>query len=325
MSLQRREFITFLGSAAAWPLAARAQKSAMPVVGYLRTGAGSPKLLPAFRQGLASMGFVEGQNVTLDLRYADDRPDRLPALAAGLVRREVALIYAGDTTSSLAVKAATTTIPIVFRTGGDPVSLGLVPSLNRPGGNITGVSFLATSTAAIRLEMLHEAVPKATVIGVLVNPHNPTAEPEARDAEAAARKLGLELHVAKATNEGEIDTAFVALAERRASALSIVGDGFFTSRVLQLVLLSARHAIPSIYNVPDFPEAGGLMSYGASNADADRLGGVYVGRILKGDKPADLPVQQSVKVELIINMIAAKVLGVSFPLTLLGRADQVIE
>jgi putative tryptophan/tyrosine transport system substrate-binding protein len=329
--MRRREFITLLGGVAAassvsWPLVARAQqRQAMPVVGYLRTGVGSTKVLPAFRQGLASMGYVDGQNVAIDPRYADDHADRLPALASDLVHRQVAVIYAADNASAVAAKAATTTIPIVFRIGADPLGLGLVPSLNRPGGNITGVSFLSSTTTAIRVQMLHEAVLKATVIGVLVNPTNPNAEPDAKEAEEAASKLGLEFHVVQASNAQAIDAAFAALAERRVGALAIAGDGLFSNRIVQLAILSARHAIPAIYNTRDFPDAGGLMSYGASPFDADRLGGVYVGRILKGDKPADLPVQQSVKVELMLNLIAAKAFGVTFPLTLLGRADEVIE
>jgi putative ABC transport system substrate-binding protein len=258
-------------------------------------------------------------------RYTDFQNDRLPALAADLLRRQVALIYAGDVGAAVAAKAANTTIPIVFRTGVDPVSLGLVASLNRPDGNITGVSFLVTTTVAIRLQMLHEAVPKAAVVGALVNPTNPAAEPQTREAQEAARKLGLELHVLHASSDQDIDAAFATLVQRRAGALAIDGDPFFASRLVQLAILSARHTIPAIYPQRDFPDAGGLMSYGASNIDADRLAGVYAGRILKGDKPADLPVQQSVKVELIINLKTAKALGVDFPLTLLGRADEVIE
>jgi putative ABC transport system substrate-binding protein len=283
------------------------------------------KNLTAFRQGLGSIGYVEGRNVAIEYRYADFLNDRLPALAAELIRRQVALIYAGDTPAAVAAKAANTTIPIVFRTGADPVSLGLVASLNRPGGNITGVAFLSTTTEAIRLQMLHEAVPKAAVIGALVNPANPNAEPNTREAQEAARKLGLELHVLPASSDQDIDAAFATLVQRRVGALAIDGDNFLANRMVQLAILSARHAMPASYTTHDFPDAGGLMSYGASTIDADRVGGVYVGRILKGDKPADLPVQQAVKVELIINLKTAKALGVVFPLTLLGRADEVIE
>jgi putative ABC transport system substrate-binding protein len=325
--MRRRGFITLVGGAAAWPIAARGQQRTMPVVGYLRAGAraASAQQDAAFRQGLGSMGFEESRNLTIDSRYTENQNDRLPALAADLVRRQVAVIYAGDSAPAVAAKAATTTIPIVFRVGGDPVQLGLVASLNRPGGNITGVSRLTTATGAIRLQVLHEAIPKATVMGLLVNPTNPNAEPDTREAQEAARKLGLELHVVGASNAQEIDTAFATLAQRHAQALVIDGDGLFGNRRQQLVVLTSRHALPAIYGGRDFPDAGGLMSYGTSLLDAERLGGVYVGRILKGDKPPDLPVQQSVKVELIINLIAAKALGVTFPLTLLGRADEVIE
>jgi putative tryptophan/tyrosine transport system substrate-binding protein len=326
--MQRREFITLIGSAAAaWPLAARAQQQAMPVVGYLRSASRTASLSndAAFRDGFGSLGFVEGRNLAIDYRYAENQNDRLPALAADLVRRQVKLFYAGDNLAAVTLKAATTTIPIVFRIGGDPIQLGLVPSLNRPGGNLTGVSFLTTTTGAIRLQMLHEAVPNAAVMGLLINPANPQAEPGTREAQEAARKLGLELHVVGASNVQEIDAAFAAIVQRHVQALVIDGDPLFFARRQQLAVLTVRHAMPAIYGSRGFPDAGGLMSYGASNIDADRLGGVYVGRILKGDKPADLPVQQSVKVELIINMITAKALGVTFPLTLLGRADEVIE
>jgi putative tryptophan/tyrosine transport system substrate-binding protein len=332
--LRRREFVTLLSRAAAmsstiWPLATRAQQRALPVIGYLTGGSSAAsnyiKNLAAFRQGLGSIGYVEGQNVAIEYRNADSQNDRLPALAADLLRRQVALIYAGDNAAAVAAKAANTTIPIVFRIGGDPISLGLVASLNRPGGNMTGVSFLSTTTVAIRLQMLHEAVPKATVIGALVNPANPNAEPDTREAQEAARKLGLELHALHASSDQDIDAAFATLVQRRTGALFIDGDPFFGARLVQLAILSARHALPAIYATREFPDAGGLMSYGASNFDANRLGGVYAGRVLKGDKPADLPVQQAVKVELIINLKTAKALGLTFPLTLLGRADEVIE
>jgi putative ABC transport system substrate-binding protein len=326
--MRRRDFITLLGGAAAtWPLAARAQQPALPVVGYLR-GDGRVSSAPldaAFRQGLASMGFEERRNVTIDYRYVDGQYDREAAEVADLIRRQVAVIYAADNPAALAAKAATATVPIVFRTGGDPIQLGLVTSINRPGGNVTGVTFLSTATAAIRLQMLHEAVPGATVMGRLVNASNPTMESNTKEAQDAADKLGIELHVASATNAQEIDAAFASLVERRVQALLIDGDSFFSSRCLQLAVLSVRHAMPSIYTGRALPDVGGLMSYGASNVDADRLGGVYVGRILKGEKPATLPVQQSTKVELVINLIVAKALGLSLPLTLLGRADEVIE
>jgi putative ABC transport system substrate-binding protein len=326
--MRRRTFLSLAGStAAAWPLAVRAQQPAMPVVGYLRSGsrAASTSSEAAFHKGLASVGFVEGRNVAIDYRYDENQTDRLPALASDLVRRPVALIYAASDAPAVTAKAATTTIPIVFRIGGDPIQLGLVPSLSRPGANLTGVSFLNTTTGAIRMQMLHEAAPNATVIGLLVNPTNPQAEPDTQEAQEAARKLGLELHVVGASNAQEIDTAFATLVQRRVQALVIDGNTVFTSRRQQLAALTTRHAMPAIQPQRGFPDAGGLMSYGASGIDADRLAGTYVGRILKGDKPADLPVQQSVKVELIINLITAKVLGVTFPLTLLGRADEVIE
>jgi putative ABC transport system substrate-binding protein len=325
--MNRRDLITLLGGAAAWPLAARAQPTLLPVVGYLRSGsrASVTRLEAAFRQGLASMGFEEGRNVAIDYRYLESAPDRLSAFAADLVRRQVAVIYAGDNAVAVAVKATTTTIPVVFRVGGDPVQLGLVTSLSRPGGNLTGATFLATATVAIMLQMLHEVAPHAAVVGLLVNPANPYTEPNIQEALKAATELGVALHVARAGSDQEIDAAFATLVQQRAQALAIEGDPFFTARRQQLVALMTRHALPAIYATRDFADAGGLMSYGASNSEADRLGGVYVGRVLKGDKPADLPVQQSVKVELIINLIAAKVLGVTFPLTLLGRADEVIE
>jgi putative ABC transport system substrate-binding protein len=325
--MKRREFITVLGGAVALgPMAAHAQQR-MPVIGCLRssTRASLPQREIAFREGLASKGFVEGRNVVIDYRYAENQSDRLPAVASELVHRQVDVIYAGDNGGVLAAKAATKMIPIVFRIGTDPIQLGLVPSLNRPGGNITGVTFLATVTGAIRLQMLHEAVPNAAVMGLLVNPTNPNAEPDTQEAQEAARKLGIDLHVLRAGTAQTIDAAFGTLVERRAQALAINGDSFFTDRRQQLASLTTRYALPAIYATRDFPDAGGLMSYGASNVDADRQGGIYVGRILNGEKPADLPVQQSVKVELIINLITAKALGVTVPQLLLGRADEIIE
>ena len=326
--MKRRDFIALLGgAAAAWPLAARAQQPTMPVIGYLHSS--TPLSLPqrevAFRDGLASSGFREGSNVSIDYRYAENHNDRLPMLAADLIRRQVAVIYAGENSAALAVKAATTTVPVVFRIGGDPIQLGLVSSLNRPGANVTGITFLSAATTAIRLQMLHEAVPHVTAMGLLVNPSNPNAQPDMAEANEAAKKLGLALHVVSAGTAQEIDVAFATLVERRVQALVIDGDAFFSARRLQLASLTTRHAIPAIFATREFPDAGGMMSYGASNVEADRQGGIYVGRILKGEKPADLPVQQSVKVELIINMITAKTLGIALPLTLLGRADEVIE
>jgi putative ABC transport system substrate-binding protein len=323
----RRTFITLLGSAAAWPLVARAQQPAMPLVGYVRSGsrASSAHLEAAFRQGLRSMGFDEGRNVAIDYRYAENHNEALPSLIAELIRRQVALIYAADNQTAVTAKAATATIPTVFRIGGDPVQLGLVASLNQPGGNLTGVSFLSTATIAIRLQMLHEAVPNAAVMGLIVNPENPNAEPDTRAAQEGARKLGLDLDVVSARNAQEIDTAFASLTQRRVQALLIPGDTLFTNRRQQFAALAMRHAMPAAATTRDVAEAGVLMSYGASNVDGDRQAGIYVGRVLKGDKPADLPVEQSVKVELVINLITAKALGLDIPATLLARADEVIE
>jgi putative tryptophan/tyrosine transport system substrate-binding protein len=323
----RRDFFTLLGSAAAWPLAARAQQAAMPVIGYLRSGSraffGTNEA--AFRQGLASMGFVESRNVSIDYQYADGQYERLPALATDLLHRQVAVIYAADNASATTAKSAGATVPVIFRIGGDPVQLGLVTSLNRPNGNITGVSFVQTTTSAIRVQMLHEAVPNAGVMGLLVNPDNPSAINEVREAQEAARRLGLAFPVLKASTAQEIDEAFATLRQGRAQALLVLGDPFFASRRQQFAALSLRQGIPTIFTNREWVEAGGLMSYGANTVDADRLGGVYVGRILKGEKPVDLPVQQAVKVELILNLIIAKALGITFPVTLLGRTDEVIE
>jgi putative tryptophan/tyrosine transport system substrate-binding protein len=299
----------------------------MPVIGWLGTGSSPGLGAPgaAFRQGLGETGYVEGRNVTIEYRGAENQFDRLPALAADLVRRQVTVIYAQSTRSSLAAKAATTTIPIVFYTGTDPVQSGLVASLNRPGGNLTGVVSLVVEVGPKRLEMLHEAVPAATLIGLLLNPTYPFAETESRDAQAAARILGLGLHVLYASAERDLDAAFATLVQLRAGGLVISPDAFFTSRSEQLAALALRHAVPTIYQYREFAAAGGLMSYGGSGTELNRLAGVYTGRILKGDKPADLPVQRGTKVELIINMKTAKALGLTFPLTLLGRADEVIE
>jgi putative ABC transport system substrate-binding protein len=327
VSLKRRAFISLLGGAAAWPVVAQAQQPVMPLVGCLR-GTGRVASAPfdaAFRQGLASMGFEERHNVTIEYQYAEGQYSRQASEIDDLLRRQVAVIYVSDIPAALAAKAATTTVPIVFRIGGDPIQLGLVTSMSRPGGNLTGVTFLTTATGAIRLQMLHEAVPNAAVMGLLVNPTNPQAAPDTQEAQEAARKLGLELHVVGASSAQEIDVAFATLVQRRVQALVIDGDALFATRSAQLGVLTVRHALPSIYSARALPDAGGLMSYGTRSVDADRLSGVYVGRILRGEKPATLPVQQSVKVELIINLIAAKALGITIPITLLGRADEVIE
>jgi putative ABC transport system substrate-binding protein len=325
--MRRRDFITLVGGAAAtWPLAARAQQPKIPVIGLLSVQTPVlPTSIAAFRQGLRNRGYVENENVAIDYSYADGQDDRLSALAAGLVRRQVAVIYANDNASALAAKAATSTTPIVFSVGADPVSLGLVANIKRPGGNVTGVSFLSTATVAIRLEMLHEAVPKARIVAMLVNQINPNAEPNIREAKDAAQRLGLELHVLDASADREIDAAFETLVEQKIDALHIEGDPFLASRQERLATLARQNAIPAIYGDGDFTEAGGLMSYGTSATEWHRLAGDYVGRVLKGDKPGELPVVQSTKVELIINLKTAKALGITFPLTLLGRADEVIE
>jgi putative ABC transport system substrate-binding protein len=324
--MKRREFIILLGgAAAAWPVSARAQQR-MPVIGVLGTGSPGP-VAPgaAFRQGLSEAGYVEGRNVAIESRGAENQFDRLPALAADLVRRQVTVIYAGAIRSALAAKAATATIPIVFSSSADPVQSGLVASLSRPGGNVTGVTSLATEVGPKRLEMLHEAVPAATLIGLLLNPTNPQTEAFLRDQQTAARILGVQLHVLNASAERDFDAAFATLVQLRAGGLVIGPDAFFSGRSEQLAALALRHAVPTIFQDRGFVAAGGLMSYGGSIAEASRLAGVYTGRILKGEKPADLPVQQATRVELAINMKTAKALGLTFPLTLLGRADEVIE
>jgi len=328
--MRRRDFIKVIaGSAVVWPLAARAQQSAMPVIGLL----GSESLdlwaarMRAFREGLKEAGFVEGQNVALEYRWAEGHNDRLPQLAADLVRRRVTVLAApGSTPAAIAAKAATSTIPIIFWVGSDPIELGLVASLNRPGGNLTGVTTLNVGLVAKRVELLHEVVSGISSIALLVNPTSPVlTKISIGDAQAAARSLGLELHVLNASTEPDFDVMFENLTQLRAGGLVVGTDAFFSSRLEQLAALSIRHAVPTVYHFREFAAAGGLISYGGSITDAFHAAGVYTGRILKGDKPADLPVQQVTKVELIINLKTAKALGLTVPQSLLARADEVIE
>jgi putative tryptophan/tyrosine transport system substrate-binding protein len=325
--MKRRDFITLLGSTAvAWPLAARAQQSAMPVVGFLSAATTLSERLRALGQGLKETGYIEGDNVVLAFRFAEGQHDRLPALALELARRQVSVIVAGSAPAVFAARAATTTIPIVFILPEDPVALGLVASLPRPGGNATGINFVSGELAAKRLELLRELVPAVTRVAVLVNPGDTTAtETTLRDLETAARTIGVQIQVLNAGTRQEIHTAFVAMTRERPNALFLGGDPFFTSRRVQLATLSARHAIPLVSQAREITEVGGLMSYGANVADAFRQAGVYAGRILKGAKPADLPVVQSSKFELVINAETARTLGLEIPATLLARADEVIE
>ena len=326
--MRRREFISLIGGvAAAWPLSAHAQQPSLPVIGFLNGG--SPDtfalVLRAFRQGLKETGYVEGQNVMIEYRWANGQYDRLAALADDLVRRRVSVIAATSTPANLVAKASTTTIPIVFTTGGDPVGLGLVSSLSRPGGNVTGVTQMTGEVAPKRVELAHELVPTATVFGLLINPTNPMAETVTRDSQAAAAKLGLQLNVLHASTEAEIDDAFTTFRQMRAGALVIGTDAFFNNRVEQLAALAIRNSALAIYEYHQFVEAGGLASYGGSITDSYRLAGIYVGRILKGEKVADLPVQQATKVELLLNLKTAKTLGITVPQSVQNRADDVIE
>ena len=325
--MRRREFISLLGGAATWPLAARAQQPAMPVIGFLNGASpdGYAPMLAAFRQGLKEAGYVEGQNVAIEYRWAEGQYDRLAALAGDLVHRQVSVIAATSTPANLVAKAATSTIPIVFTTGSDPVQIGLVTNLSRPGGNVTGVTQLTVEVLPKRLELAHELVPTATFVAVLVNPTNPNAETVTGELQTAAATLGVQLNVLHASTEAEIDDTFTSLRQQRASVLLIGADAFFNSQTKQLAALAIRHLVPAIFEYRQFVAAGGLASYGGSVIDSYHLAGGYTGRILKGDKPADLPVLQSTKVELIINLRTAKALGLTVPLSLLGRADEVIE
>ena len=327
--MKRREFIGLIGGVAAtWPLVVRAQQPAVPVIGYLSSASsqGHASYLAGFHEGLRESGFIDGQNVTIEYRWANGQYQRLPELAADLVRRHVALIATGSTPAALAAKAATTTIPIVFEMAGDPVGIGLVAGLDRPGGNVTGVANLGIQMTPKRLQLLHEAVPSAKLVALLVNPANSTvAETQLREAFAAAPTLGVDLHVLHASTERDLDAVFANLIQSRAGGLVIAAEPLFSSLNKQFAELTVRHAIPAITGGRDFAAAGGLLSYGADTRQAYRLAGIYTGRVLKGEKPANMPVQQSTKVELIINLKTAKVLGLDIPNTLIGRADEVIE
>ena len=326
--MKRREFIVGLGGAAAWTVVARAQQPPMPVIGFLNAASPGPlrQQIAAFGEGLKESGYLEGQNVAVEYRWAEGQYNRLPELVADLARQQVSVIVSGGGAPAVfAVKEATTTIPIVFTAGGDPVGVGLVASLNRPGANITGVYHFATGLEAKRLGLLHEMIPKAATIAVLVNPNFSEAENQLREVQEAAVPLGVQLVVVRANTESDFDAAFSTVVQQRSGALLVCASPFFNTRREQLVVLAARHALPTIYEWRDFAEAGGLMSYGTSLADAYRQAGVYAGRILKGAKPADLPVVQSTKFEFVINLNTAKALGLTIPAGLLAIADQVIE
>ena len=327
--MRRRDFIQAItGSAVVWPLAARAQQSAMPVIGYLYAGSpeSSTQRVAAFRKGLNEAGYREGENVAIEFRWANDQTDRLPELAADLIRRRVAVIATpGSTPASLAAKAATTTIPIVFGIGSDPVQEGLVASLARPGGNVTGVAWQTGELGAKRLALLHELLPKAMRVVLLVNPNNPLTAPIVADVETAAPSVGVQVEILTATNNREIDSAFAGLAQKRADALLVGADALFNGHRIQIALLAVHYGVIAIYSSREFVEAGGLISYGPDTLDMIRRAGVYTGRILKGERPAELPVQQSSKFELVINAQTARILNLVVPPTLLARADEVIE
>jgi putative ABC transport system substrate-binding protein len=326
--MKRRDFIALLGSATVvWPRVAGAQQATIPVVGFLNGASPSEMafVVTAFRRGLNSAGYVEGQNVKIEYRWGDGQYERMPELAADLIRRQVTVIAAMGAPAAVPAKAATATIPIVFFMGEDPVQLGLVASFNRPGGNVTGMAYLSSALVAKRLEVLHELVPRASVVAALVNPKNPNAELSAKDAQEAARILGKQVHILTASTATEIEAVFAMLAQLQVGALFIAPDAFFNSQIDQLVALTVRYAIPASYNIREFTAAGGLMSYGARIADGWREAGIYVGRVLKGEKPSELPVMQPTKFELVINMMAAKALGLAVPLTLQVAADELIE
>jgi putative ABC transport system substrate-binding protein len=327
--MRRREFMTFLGGvAAAWPLTARAQQSSLPVIGYLESasqGQFFADLISAFRKGLSETGYIDGQNVRIEYRWAEGQYDRLPTLTAELVRDGATLIFTTALISAQAAKAVTTTVPIVFVSGPDPVQLGLVASLNRPSGNLTGVTLFTSTVGAKRLQLLRELLPAATTFAFIVNPSNTRADSDIQEMETAAHALGQQIIVAKASTDRDFETAFATLAQRSIQALVIGGDPFFNSQAQQLVALASHYAIPTIYPLREFAAVGGLMSYGSSISDAYRQAGIYAGRILKGAKPADLPVMQPTKFELVIDLKTAKALGLTVPPTLLARADEVIE
>jgi putative ABC transport system substrate-binding protein len=327
MTLRRREFIAGLGGAAAWPIAAGAQQQALPVVGYLGNASAeaTAHLVAAFRKGLSETGHVEGQNVAIEFRWTHNDDNRLPDLAADLVRRRVAVIAApGSVGAALAAKAATATIPIVF-SGGEPVQSGLVESLSRPGGNVTGINSMNSELTAKRLGLLHELLPRAARFAVLINANNPTSEAMIPDARAAAAAIGRQLEIVTGSTNGEIDAAFASLKQKQVEALLVAPDPLFTNRRVQLQSLAMRHAVPAIFSLREFAEAGGLMSYGSSAIDLFRQTGIYVGRVLKGEKPADLPVMRATRFEFVINMQTARILGIEVPATLLATADEVIE